>query len=102
MLRTIGHVLAKIDAKASDVNQVIIQEYWDAWKQNKHENWIFWEFIEDERNNILKAYKFGVDIDDEGLWHSQLEKDGIQLMREATYWWRSQLIAIEDKIARSP
>ena len=28
-------------------------------KQNRDEHRIFWEFIEEERNNILKKYTFG-------------------------------------------
>ena len=46
-----------------------------------------------------KAYKFGVDVDDNGLWHSDLGHDGIQLMREATYWWRRQLLKIERDVS---
>jgi len=100
MLRTIGHVLAKVDSGVSPKHMQVINSHWERWKVAKDDNWVFWDFIEDERNNILKAYKFGVDIDEHGLWHSGLGHDGLQLMREAAYWWRRQLINIEDEVSR--
>jgi hypothetical protein len=98
MLRTVGHVLAKIDARSSARHRRAIDQSWKNWKAHREDNWIFWDFVENERNNILKAYKFGVDLTEEGLWHSTLDHDGIQLLREATYWWRRQLLDIESQI----
>lgn len=99
MLRTVGHVLAKVDGAISAKHSNTIKAHWERWKSAKSDNWIFWEFIEEERNNILNTYKFGVDIDKHGLWHDELSHDGIQLMREATYWWRHQLISIENALS---
>jgi len=95
MLRTVGHVLAKVDSRKSGAHKRLIQDFWNRWKADRAENWVFWEFIEDERNNILKAYEFGVEIDEHGLWHARLGEDGVQLLRESTYWWRLQLESIE-------
>ena len=95
MLRTVGHVLAKVDSRKSNVHERVIQGCWTQWKAHKAENWVFWDFIENERNNILKAYEFGVELDEHGLWHAGLGEDGVQLMREGTYWWRSELENIE-------
>lgn len=99
MLRTIGHVLSKVDSLTSRKHKDAIDRRWGNWKLDRVNNWVFWDFIEDERNNILKAYKFGVDVDEHGLWHSGLGRDGIQLMREAAYWWRQQLIDIEAELS---
>jgi hypothetical protein len=99
MLRTVGHVLVKVDRHKSARHKQTIDAYWTRWKGDRLANWIFWEFIEDERNNILKTYKFGVEINEEGLWHSGLAEDGVQLIREAAYWWRNQLEGIEKELA---
>lgn len=62
------------------------------------QHWVFWEFIEQERNNLLKTFNFGVELDEQGLWYPSLEMDGVQLLREATYWWRRQLEELEEKL----
>src|SRR3972149_30427 len=59
LLRCVGHVLHKVDAEqTSDLKKAIAAE-WDTLSKSKPEPRIFWEFIEEERNNILKAYEFG-------------------------------------------
>ncbi|WP_137131132.1 hypothetical protein [Rhizobium sp. FY34] len=60
---------------------------------------VFWDFIEDERNNLLKAYQFGVEVDGYGLYHGTLDMDGHELLREAIYWWRDQLEEIEKDLS---
>ncbi|MDW9909614.1 hypothetical protein GOB14_15830 [Sinorhizobium meliloti] len=95
LLRVIGHVLAKVDVEASTLHKRAINDMWAKWKVERLHNWIFWEFIEDERNNLLKAYQFGVEVDENGLFHDTLDMDGHQLLREAIYWWRDQLEELE-------
>ena len=98
-LRTIGHVLDKVDGAASLKHRAVIDGVWADWKANRRDSWVFWEFIEQERNSILKTYDFGVEADEDGgLWHAGIERDGVQLMREATYWWRAQLEEIEHRL----
>jgi hypothetical protein len=59
LLRAVGHVLHKIDSQHnSDVDQ-IVKELWSHWTSTKPEPEIFWEFIESERNTVLKQYEFG-------------------------------------------
>ena len=36
-----------------------MDERWRRWREDRGGNQIFWEFIEYERNNVLKAYDFG-------------------------------------------
>jgi hypothetical protein len=69
LLRTIGHVLGKVDSLTSSKHAEAIKTAWERWKKDREENWILWDFIERERNNILKTYEFGVEIDDNGLVH---------------------------------
>ena len=57
LLRVVGHVLDKIDGNASGVLRDEIRASYDRLKQTRPEPKIFWEFIELERNNILKEYK---------------------------------------------
>ena len=102
----------------------MIAARWQDWKANKDENAIFWNFIEAERNNLLKEYKFGVEAEpiylaleeggrlltEEGaplrmeedffrLSHVGFEnKEGRDVIDEAIKWWRKQLDAIEAQL----
>ena len=98
-LRIIGHVLDKVDAHANETNRSEIKRLWAEWKTDKEAHSIFWQFIENERNNILKTYKFGVEPHKTGIYYEPLDQDGIQLMREAAYWWRDQLEDLEERLA---
>lgn len=101
LLRTIGHVLAKVDASNSSKHKQEIDRAWADWKTNASDNAIFWDFIEKERNSLLKTYQFGANLaqDDNG-WFVQFSNgdDAFQLFREAVYWWRHQLRLLEDRI----
>lgn len=57
LLRTIGHVLKKVDAKSNPKMGLVIETSWAQLVNSKPEPKIFWDFIEDERNNILKEYR---------------------------------------------
>src|SRR3990172_5905920 len=59
LLRCVGHVLHKVDAVQSTNLKKAVADAWDDLKKTKPEPRIYWEFIEEERNNILKAYEFG-------------------------------------------
>lgn len=99
LLRVIGHVLAKVDIDISAAHKVTIDAKWAEWKAQRAHHWVFWDFIEDERNNLLKAYQFGVEVDGHGLFHDTLDMDGHELLREAIYWWRDQLEEIEKDLS---
>ena len=102
-LRTIGHVLHKLDAKKSDKHRAVIDRAWAEWNANKDDNWIFFDFIEKERNNILKEFSFGATLptveDGRTLAYGNTNLDATELFREAVYWWRAQLRAIEKAIS---
>lgn len=59
LLRTVGHVLRKVDGADERVGKAV-DAAWNRWKGDRSSNAVFWEFIEEERNNILKEYRFSV------------------------------------------
>jgi hypothetical protein len=101
LLRTIGHVLAKSDAAISTNHKNQVDKLWAEWKSDLHENKIFWNFIENERNNILKTYTFGATLaqDETGFYVTYAgEENAFSLFRESVYWWREQLLTLEGRI----
>ena len=59
LLRTVGHVLQKVDGKDPALRPLVDSAY-NRWKANRSGNAVYWEFVEKERNNILKEYRFHV------------------------------------------
>lgn len=101
LLRTVGHVLAKSDALTSAEHKVEIDQLWAEWKSAPKVNDIFWDFIEEERNNILKTYVFGakmIKIEEEFYVMYNDEINAYNLFRKAIYWWRCQLERLEDRL----
>jgi hypothetical protein len=101
LLRTIGHVLAKADATITNIHKQAIESAWIAWKADEVANAIFWDFIEKERNSLLKTYEFGATLskDEKGYFvEFSNGDDAFQMFREAVYWWRHQLMLIEDQL----
>jgi hypothetical protein len=116
LLRAVGHVLQKVDSERSPVIKIQVQRAYSEWKLDREANAIFWEFIEDERNNILKEYEIGflagpIDVlaqpseqmcsIDENLFCPISEgryagEDGRDVMADAIAWWERQLNAIEN------
>jgi hypothetical protein len=122
LLRAVGHVLDKADGAE---HRSVVKTKWDEWKADKNANAIFWNFIEAERNNLLKEYKFGVEpeptyiVTEEGdrivtekgdpivteddffrLSHVGFEnQEGRDVIAEAIEWWRKQLDEIEAQIS---
>ena len=59
LLRAVGHVLRKVDGEDARLRPLIDAAY-DRWKADRSTIAVFWKFIEEERNNILKEYRFSV------------------------------------------
>ena len=59
LLRAVGHVLKTVDSQASTEMADAIRAAWETLQRTRPEPEIFWQFIEEERNNVLKAYQFG-------------------------------------------
>jgi hypothetical protein len=54
LLRSVGHVLDKTDGATNILLDAKEKEWWKDINANKNNHAIFWEFIENERNLILK------------------------------------------------
>ena len=59
LLRAVGHVLDKIDAAHSSSIRIAVDAAWRCWKSTDETHAIFRDFIDRERNNVLKNYRFG-------------------------------------------
>lgn len=119
LARTVGHVLKKIDSvNDPEVNKAVAQVY-DSWKKDRSGNIIFWEFIEQERNRVLKQYEMNfiegaVDIVandkvytlDECLYCPIADgvfggEDCRDMIEESIKWWDRQLNHIEQLIEQN-
>ena len=60
LLRAIGHVLDKVDGAASPALRSAINQWWQEVKIDKEIHPIFWEFVEQERNSVLKTYRWAI------------------------------------------
>lgn len=101
LLRAIGHVLAKSDMMTSGKHKLEIDRLWHRWKAHPDDSAIFWEFVEEERNNLLKTYEFGAALahDENGFYVRYGNgENAFDLFRAAVYWWRHQLMLLEDRI----
>ena len=117
LLRTVGHVLEKVDSRRDPKTAVAARAAWERWKADKEANAIFWEFIEEERNNILKEYEFGFLSGPIGVLvtpgHDLLSLDGNlfcplaegrfsgedcrDVLAEGIKWWEKELRQIESR-----
>src|SRR5690242_14088814 len=57
LIRAVGHVLHKVDGQCRRFQQTADSAF-KSWKSDDPAHEIFREFIEAERNNILKTYRF--------------------------------------------
>jgi len=124
LVRAVGHVLWKVDARIPEAREAIKAAY-GSWKSKQPEHLIFREFIERERNNILKEYRMNVldssevvvvvgdseagyttDILDENLSRPMVEGFGVgedarDVYRAALKWWDEQLTRLEAALNRA-
>jgi hypothetical protein len=118
LVRSVGHVLNKVDRKRSPKLEQEISKKYSSWKNNPEENKIFFEFIENERNSLLKEYEFGFlsspigivvtsgnesfNIGEnlflpmsEGIYTGEDCRD---VLGDAIAWWKQQIHEIESAI----
>jgi hypothetical protein len=122
LMRAVGHVLHKVDAGQNVQLKNAIDDAWGKLKKSKPEPRIFWEFMEEERNNVLKAYEFGARLNitvRPGTRHLSLSgqgyadpsepttyesfmqagvyggRDAVEVFREAIDFWQSFLGDVE-------
>lgn len=65
LARAVGHVLDKVDARSDPELNVLSREAYKRWNGMAPEHEIFREFIDKERNSIVKEYQFNVHPTDE-------------------------------------
>jgi hypothetical protein len=104
LLRTVGHVLKKVDGARSLFLRAAIDEHWDKILLGGIEHEIYHDFIERERNNILKEYRIGESIvkpikDDTAHEDSMVVGSRLlpteKVLHEALCWWESVLCRVE-------
>ncbi len=113
LARAVGHVLQKVDSEHDATIERAVASAYAAWKADKQANSIFWDFIEQERNQILKEYEVGflagpIDVVAGAELHTLGEHlfcpiaDGVfagedcrDILEQAITWWESQLNSIE-------
>lgn len=118
LLRAVGHVLHKVDAKTNPELKIAIADWWEKLTNDKSQHPIFFEFIERERNNILKEYELGmfsgeidVLISTTGETFTLAEtafcpmsygtfegKDCRDIALQAIEWWDTQIDIIEKSL----
>lgn len=122
LLRTVGHVLSKVDGRINPKVRAAADRLFKQWKGDNARHEIFREFIENERNNILKEYSFAIsegpvelglvcrEVDGslteetvtirENIYRPMSDgfyegEDGRTLIEMAIDWWEEQLTAID-------
>lgn len=118
-LRSVGHVLHKVDAASSVEYKRAVDAGYRRWKDDRQKHKIFWLFIEDERNSVLKGadpsvypishelavdpgfvYEVGFDIFAPMLRGPWEDEDCREVIREAIDWWHSELgLIVQDAAA---
>jgi hypothetical protein len=119
LLRAVGHVLYKVDAQDPKI-RVEVDRAWSRWQSDREAGAIFWDFVDKERNGVLKEYGFGyehgvfelVGLPVEGgepvslgqlplyvfapLAEGRYEgQDARDVALEAVEWWKTELAQIE-------
>ena len=123
LLRAVGHVLDNVDGGRDAKLRRAVDNWWKNLKATKPEPLVFWAFIEEERNAILKEYQTragqGVTIQLSGIelnlrtgeqksdppkpaiYHYTINTGPFagrgqrELLHEAIVWWDTQLNAID-------
>ena len=124
LLRAVGHVLDNVDGKRTPKYRIAITNWWKSIGRTKPDPTIFWQFIEQERNLILKEYQmnagqgvsirvplayFNVKTGEEWttpplptLYHYTINagpykgRDQRNVLKEGIEWWANQLNAIDE------
>ena len=114
ILRAVGHTLLNIDASRSPALRSAIDSAWNDWKTQPFQHLIFHEFVEKERNTILKEYRTSLFVspsqkskssDSTGFYSTILIGDRsyspLDALTASIGWWETELNHIESR-ARYP
>ncbi len=113
ILRAVGHTLLNIDASRSPALRSAIDTAWNDWITHRFQHLIFHEFIEKERNTILKEYRTSLfslppqkskSSDATEFYSSILIGDksysALEALNASIRWWETQLDHIEFQAGR--
>ena len=119
LLRSVGHILQKVDSVRDVRVKAAVDNAWSNWKADRDKHAIFFDFIEKERNAVLKQYEFGYQPGEVLLVASPVGggeptlaklpqaiyapllggpyegEDARDVAHEVIEWWRTQLDEIE-------
>ena len=125
LLRAVGHVLVKVDGDAEPFVAPVAKALFQKWKSGD-EHTIFRDFIEKERNSILKEYESemtegpvdvmavlqsfdGYDTIRQALIEENIYRplgdgpfageDGRTMLDDAIQWWAAQLAEVDRQVA---
>lgn len=112
-----GHVPDKVDRETSDALSFAIDQVWGRWSSDRDARSLFWDFIETERNLVLKEYErrflMGehmivarppdgeeTHVVDSELYIPMVDgafagQDAREVVRDAMNWWERELNLIE-------
>ena len=117
LLRAVGHVLDRVDGPSDSAIARAVKLSWHKWHADPLSYPLFHEFIEEERNILLKEYTHRYEEEpgrllaggetfalDEFLFtpltHGRFAgEDGRDIVRDAIDWWRAELDAIDKRAA---
>lgn len=117
LLRAVGHVLQKVDAETSPKVREAVDRAWKRWSADRGAHALFWEFIERERNLVLKEYEIRLSMDGATVYvesdtgdtvaeHLSAEyylpvteghfasEDAREVVADAIRWWTEELALI--------
>jgi hypothetical protein len=123
LLRAVGHVLHKVDVREHPEIAPLVAASFATWKEDPDEYPLFTEFIDPERNAILKEYEFGVGPEQVvGIWENLQTgergempiptkiyayedgpfagEDVRDVARQAVEFWRDELDELEGAIGK--
>lgn len=107
LLRAVGHALKNVDRAASPLMAQAVNDAWTRWETDRSSHSVFWLFIRDARNAILKEFELkagqGVriqpDAGHEVVYHVYIPEfehlDQPALLDLAVQWWETELDIIE-------
>jgi len=116
LLRAVGHVLRNVDAAEDGATRAAVDTWWSEMKSDAGRHRIFWDFIEKQRNEVLKEYRIGyleritalatdgeAFVLDSPIYKPLLDEqfnaeDARDIASDAIAWWREQLARIEQDI----
>lgn len=105
LCRSIGHVLEKVDAKKSPKLKSVVDSAYARWKDDAHDQLIFKNFIDRNRNDLIKESNFNYEIissfpyalavlNEELLGYD----DPVVAIGICINWWHVQLREIEEEV----